>query len=84
MLEELLAAKILVIRILDPTLAQNLVREIVRVLQNRQARHQAGRQRRLAGAVRINRPEPLFQKTPVNRTRQLRQRMVHVDDLIQA
>jgi hypothetical protein len=53
------------------------------MLEDRQTRHQPRRQRRLARSVRIDRPEPLFQKAPVNRARQLRQRMVQVDDLVE-
>ena len=33
--------------------------------------------------VGVDRAEPLFQKVPVDRPRQLHQRVVHVDDLIQ-
>jgi hypothetical protein len=36
----------------------------------------------LTRLVGVNRPKPLFQKTPVDRLRQLHQRVVHVDDLI--
>ena len=82
-LEKLLAAEVLVIRVLDPPLAHHFVAEIVGVLENREPRHQPGRQRRPAGAVGVNRAELLFQKSPVDRPRQLRQRVVHVDDLVE-
>src|ERR1700730_803828 len=82
-LEKLLAAKVLVIRVLDPLLAHYFVAEIVGVLENRQPRHQPGRQRRPTRTVGVNRPELLFQKSPVDRPRQFRQRVVHVDDLVQ-
>ena len=83
MLEKLLAAEVLVIRVLDPLLAHHFVAEVVGVLENREPRHQPGRQRRPAGAVGVNRPELLFQKSPVDRPRQLHQRVVHVDDLVE-
>ena len=82
-LEELLAAEELVIGVLHPALTQHFVGQIVRVLQDRQPRHQPCRQRRLAGLVAVDRPKPFFQEAPVDRPRQLHQRMVHVDDLIQ-
>src|SRR3954462_99339 len=83
MLEKLLAAEVLVIGVLDPALAQHLVGEVVGVLEDRQPRHQSCRQRWLAGAVRVDRSELLFQKAPVDRSRQLRQRMLHIDDLVE-
>jgi hypothetical protein len=81
-LEKLLAAEELVIGVLHPTLAQHLVGEVVGVLEDAKPRHQARRQRRLAGAVRVDLPERLFQKAPIHRARQRHQRMLHVDDLI--
>ena len=81
--EELLAAEELEIRVLDPALAELLVGQVVRVLEDRQPRHQPRRQRRLAGLVRIDRAEPLLQKAPVDRRGQLRQRMAQVDDLVE-
>ena len=53
------------------------------MLEDRQTRHKPCRQRRLARSVRIDRAEPLFQKAPVDRARQLRQRTARVDDLVQ-
>jgi hypothetical protein len=82
-LEELLAAEELVIGVLHPALAQHLVGEIVGVLENGQARHQAGRQRRPARLVLVDRPELLLQERPVDRPRKPHQRMVHVDDRVQ-
>ena len=82
--KELLAAEQLIIGVLDPALAQNLVGKVVHVLEDRKARHQTRRQGRMPRFVRVGRPEPLFQKAPVDRPRQLRQRMAHVDDLIQS
>jgi hypothetical protein len=83
-LEELLAAEQLEIRVLDPPLAQRLVGQVVHVLEDRQARHQPRRQRRMAGLVRIDRAELLFQKAPIDRTGELGQRMAQVDDLVEA
>jgi hypothetical protein len=37
----------------------------------------------MAGPLRIDRSEPLLQEAPVNRPRQLRQRMIQIDDLIE-
>jgi hypothetical protein len=51
--------------------------------QNREPRHQPGRQRRPAGAIGVHRAELLFQKPPVDRPRQLRQHVIHVDDLVE-
>ena len=82
--KELLAAEQLEIRVLDPALAQRLVRQVMHVLEDRQPRHQPRRQRRMAGSVRIDRAEPLFQKRPIHRSGELGQRMAHVDDLVQA
>jgi len=82
-LEELLAAKELVIGILDPARAQILVGEIMHVLEDREPRHQPRRQRRMAGLVGIDRAEPLLEKAPVDRPAELRQRVVHVDDLVE-
>src|SRR5271154_5875262 len=82
-LEELLAAEQLVIGVLDPARAQLLVREIVHVLEDRQPRHQPGRKRRMAGFVGVDRAEPLLQEPPVDDLAELRQRMSHVDDLVE-
>ena len=48
----ILAAEVLEIRVFDPAGHQLLIRQIERVLEDRQARHQPCRQRRLAGTVR--------------------------------
>src|SRR5258708_10269627 len=70
-------------RVPAPGLPPHCVAEIIALLENRQPRHQPGRQRRPAGAIGIYRTELLLQKPPVDRPRQLRQRVIHVDDLIQ-
>jgi hypothetical protein len=82
MLEKFLAAEVLEVRVLHPAIAQSLVGKVIAVLEDRQPRHQPRRQRRLAGLVAVQRPEPLFQKAPIDRPRQFRQRVVHVDNLI--
>jgi len=53
------------------------------VLENRQSRHQPRRQWRPAGLVLVDRPELPLEEGPVDRPRQLRQRMVHIDDGVQ-
>src|SRR5262249_52880571 len=45
-------------------------------------RHQPRRQWRLARLVGVARPKRLLQKTPIDRPRQLRQRVFHIDDLV--
>ena len=82
-LEELLAAEVLVIRVFEPQLAHDLVAEIIGVLEDREPRHQPRRQRRPAGPVLIDGAECRFQEAPVDRPRQPHQRVIHVDDLIE-
>ncbi len=83
MLEKLLAAEVLVIRVLDPLLTHHFIAEIVGMLENREPRHQPRPQRWPPGAVGIHRTELLFQAPPVDRPRQLHQRVIHVDDLVE-
>src|SRR5258708_20562770 len=82
MLEELLAAEVLEVRVLHPAITQSLVGKVISVLEDRQPRHQPRRQRRLARLVGVYRTKLLFQKTPVDRPRQLHQGLLHVDDLV--
>ena len=82
MLEKLFAAEVLVIRVLDPLLAHHFVAQVVGVLENREPRHQSGRQRR-PRSVGVHGAELLLQKAPVDRPRQLRQCVIHVDDLVE-
>jgi hypothetical protein len=82
-LEDLLAAEELVIGILDPARAQILVGEIMHVLEDRQPRHQPRWQRRMSDLVGIDRAETLLEEAPGNRPTELRQRVVHVDDLVE-
>src|SRR5450631_4513240 len=83
MLEELLAAEVLVIRVLDPVLAQRLVGVVLHVLEDGKPRHQTRRQRRMTRLVRVDRAKLLFQEAPVDRSRQPHQRVLQIDDLIQ-
>lgn len=83
MLEEFLAAEVLVIGVPDPALAQHLIGQVIDVLENREPRHQSRRQRWMAGIICVDLAEAPFQKRPIQRPRQLRQRMIHVDDLIE-
>jgi hypothetical protein len=53
------------------------------VLENRKPGHQPRRQRRLAGTIRVDGAEIRLQKSPVDGPRQLRQRVFHVDDLVE-
>jgi hypothetical protein len=83
MLEELLAAEVLEIRVLGPALAQRLVAEVIGVFEDGKPRHQSRRQRRLSRLVAIDGAELLFQKAPVDRARQLHQGVLHVDDRVE-
>src|ERR1700758_2123700 len=55
-LKELLAAKQLKIRVLDPALAQRLVRQVMHGLEDRQARHEPRRQWRMPGMIAMTAP----------------------------
>ena len=81
--EAQLAAKILVIRVLQPARAQHLVRQVVHVLENEQARHQPRRQPGLSCSRLARRAEAPVEKAPVDLARQPHQRMAHVDDRLQ-
>src|SRR5580704_12055599 len=83
MLEELLPTKELEIGILDPAVTQRLIAQVVHVLEKRQACHQPRRQRRAAGAIRIDRSELRLQKPPIDRARKLHQCMRQINDPIQ-
>src|SRR5271163_1882440 len=82
-LEKLLAAEVLEVRVLYPALAQRLVGQIVAVLEDRKSRHQPRRQRRTAGFVGVNRTQLLPQEPPIDRPREPHQRMIEIDDLIE-
>src|SRR5215204_2493417 len=82
-LEELLAAEELELRVLEPALAQDLVREVVPVLHDGQACHQPRRQGRPAGAVLVDRPEPLLEEAPVDGTGEPPERVSGVDDRLE-
>ena len=53
------------------------------VLEDREPRHQPRRQRRMAGLVRIDHAEPLFEEAPIDRPAELGERVIHVDDLVE-
>src|SRR5215469_308813 len=82
MTEELLAAEQLVIGVLQPALAQHLVRQVMRVLQDRQARHQPCRQRWAARMAGVALTKPLLEELPVDLPRQPHQRVAGIDNLI--
>jgi len=75
-LEELLAAEVLVIGVLDPALAQHFIGEVISVREDGQPRHQSRRQRRVAGIIRIDLAEASFQEPPIHRAPQRHQRML--------
>ncbi len=83
MLEELLTAEELEVRVLDPTLAQDLIGEVVQVLEDRQACHEAGRQRRSARIIVVDGSEALLKKAPVYGGSELHQGMGGIDDLVE-
>src|SRR3982074_3892295 len=60
--EKLLAAKQLKIWVLQPTIAQDLIGEILHVLQDGEPGHQPRGERRLPRPVGINRAEALLEK----------------------
>src|SRR5258708_17466069 len=82
MLEELLAAEVLEVRVLHPAIAQSLVGKVIRVLEDRQPRHQPRRQRRLARLFAVHRTKLPFQKTPVDPPAQLHQALVTRDAFV--
>jgi hypothetical protein len=81
--EAQLAAEELVVRVLQPARAQNLVRQVVHVLQDEQPRYQPRRQRRLSRTRCANAGKPPVEKPPIDRARQPHQRMTEVDDRFQ-
>ena len=82
-LKELLATEQLEIRVLQPARTERLVGEIVQVLEDRQAGHQPGGQRRPAGIIVVELAEARLEKAPVDRARERHQRVSQVDDLIE-
>src|SRR4051794_31499008 len=53
------------------------------MLEDRQSRHQPGRQRRAAGRIRIDGSELLLEEAPVGRRCELHHWMIKVDDLVE-
>jgi hypothetical protein len=82
--EERLAAAELEIRVLHPAGAEILVREIERVLQDRQSGHQQRWQGRHARPIAIDLTAPGLDGLPRHRLRQPHELMVHVNDLVEA
>ena len=76
-------AEVLEIRVLHPSVAQRLVGEVVRVLENEQPSHQPRRQWRLPRSHATHRAETSRQKIPIDLSRQPHQRMAKIDDLVQ-
>ncbi len=64
--EHLLAAEELVIRVLDPALAQRLVRQVVHVLQDEEPGHQPRRRRWLARPFVTHRAETPVDDAPID------------------
>ena len=85
MTEELFAAEKPEAWMLHSPLAQLLVRQVKGELQNLQARHRTGRQRRLAAlrSIDINRSANIFRMRPVHSPRQLHQSVLHIDNPIE-
>src|SRR3954453_3391795 len=81
--EHHLATEILEIRVLDPPVAQRLVREIVHVLEDKQSGYQSCRQGWLPRPEATDRTEASRQEVPIDLRRQTHQRMAKVDDLLQ-
>ena len=71
--EELLAAEVLEVRIFHPAGAEFLVTKIEGVLEDRQTRHQPRRQRRHAGAIRVDLAASRLDGCPRDRLRQRHQ-----------
>ncbi len=69
-LEELFAAEQLEIWVFQPPRAKRLVGEVVHVFEDGAARHEPRGQRRMAWRIRINRAQPLFEKAPIDRSRE--------------
>jgi hypothetical protein len=82
-LEEFLAQNSWKYGFSTPPRAEVLVRQVVHGLEDRQTRHEPRRQRRMSGLVRIDRTEPTLEKPPVDGPGQFRQRVAHVDDLVE-
>src|SRR5262249_53225930 len=69
--------EVLEIRVLHPSLAQRLVREVVHMLENEQPGHQPRRQRQLPGHTELKRPARKSQLiSPASRTSAWRRLMI--------
>ena len=83
MLQVLVTAEVLPVRVLQPPRHQPLVAQVERVLQIVQARHQPGRQRRLPRARTVLHVDRRLQPGPVHLLGQAQQGMAEVEDLRQ-
>lgn len=84
MAEERLTAEELEIRVLHPAGAETLIREIERVLQDRQSGHQPRRQGRHARPFAVDLTAAGLDGLPRHGLRQPYKFMVHLDDLVEA
>src|SRR5215212_813181 len=82
-LEELLSAEELEVGVLDPALTQHLIGEVVHVLEDGEPSHRACGKGWAAGAVLVDRPEPLLKQVPVNGSREPHKRMLRIDNLVE-
>ncbi len=83
MAEELLAAEVLEIGVLQPSFAELFVREVEGVLEEGQAGHEAGGQGRLSGSVAVDGAEVRLEGGPCDLVGELHEGVLEVDDLIE-
>jgi len=81
-LENLLAAELLIVRVLDPPCVQLLVRQGMHMLEDQQTRHQPDRQRRVAVGRSVDFAQPAIEKPPIDLLSQSNQRVAHIDHLL--
>lgn len=82
MLEKLKAAKILPVRVLNPSLDRFFVGQVVHVLQIMQTHHQPRRLRRAANRL-VMLAKGFIELRPRHQASQADKRMFHIDDRIQ-
>jgi len=83
MAEELIAAEILVIRVLDPARAKLLVGQVVGIFEDMKTRHQPCRQSWMTRLVGVVLTAFIRQELPVDPVGQHHLLMTHVNDLIE-
>ncbi len=81
--EEFLGAEELEIGVLHPSRTERLVREVVHVLEDGQAGHEAGGQGRAAGILVVDGAELLLEEGPVGDVSEPDEGVLEVDDLIE-